>query len=93
MKKWVSTHAGIGSGLDSFYEYLLKAHILFLDEDYLTMFREIYQTAQTWLVNSGYFPMVRDINNNNVMYAVDGLAAFWPGMQVSLFIFNYLFFL
>ena len=35
---WVQSHASVGAGSDSFYEYILKAYVLFGDEEYLTMF-------------------------------------------------------
>jgi len=38
--------SGLGAGLDSFYEYLLKAHILFGDEQELRMFIEMYQRVR-----------------------------------------------
>jgi hypothetical protein len=33
--RWTQTHSGIGAGIDSFYEYLLKAYIMFGDEEML----------------------------------------------------------
>jgi hypothetical protein len=35
---WMQTHSSIGAGSDSFYEYVLKAYVLFGDEEYLRMF-------------------------------------------------------
>ena len=32
--------AGIGTSVDSFYEYLLKCHVLLGDKEYLQMFRQ-----------------------------------------------------
>ncbi len=40
--EWQGLLSGLGAGLDSFYEYLLKAHILFGDDDDLQMFNESY---------------------------------------------------
>lgn len=47
LKGSVSTwqDAGIGTSIDSFYEYLLKAYILFGDEEYLYIFQEAYGSA------------------------------------------------
>ena len=35
---WQASHASIGAGVDSFYEYLLKTYILFGDSSFLKMF-------------------------------------------------------
>ncbi|KAJ9154225.1 hypothetical protein P3X46_027583 [Hevea brasiliensis] len=38
--EWTQKDAGIGTSIDSFYEYLLKAYLLFGDEEYLKIFQE-----------------------------------------------------
>jgi mannosidase alpha-like ER degradation enhancer 1 len=40
---WIVEDAGIGAGIDSFYEYLFKSYILLGEEEYLIMFKEAYQ--------------------------------------------------
>jgi len=40
--------SGIGAGLDSVYEYLLKAAVMFNESEYLEMFEDMYK-------NIGYF--------------------------------------
>ncbi|KAL0414418.1 UNVERIFIED_CONTAM: Alpha-mannosidase I MNS4 [Sesamum radiatum] len=39
--EWTQKDAGIGTSIDSFYEYLLKAY--YLDEEYLFIFQEAYR--------------------------------------------------
>lgn len=36
--KWVAQDAGIGAGVDSYFEYLVKGAIMLQDEELLTMF-------------------------------------------------------
>ncbi len=38
--EFVSQMSGLGAGSDSYFEYLLKAHVLFGDNELLQMFRE-----------------------------------------------------
>ncbi|KAG1675675.1 hypothetical protein FOA52_002384 [Chlamydomonas sp. UWO 241] len=38
---WSSREATIGPGIDSYYEYLLKAYLMFGDEEYLEMFTDL----------------------------------------------------
>lgn len=40
--EWTSREATIGPGTDSYYEYLLKAFLMFGEESYLDMFLDIY---------------------------------------------------
>lgn len=39
--QWISNMSGLGAGMDSFYEYLLKSHILFGDVNDLEMFDRV----------------------------------------------------
>lgn len=47
--RWVGKQSGLGAGLDSFYEYLLKSYILFGEEGDLEMFNAAYQSIQSYL--------------------------------------------
>lgn len=38
-KKWVAQDAGIGAGVDSYFEYLVKGAIMLQDEELLNMFQ------------------------------------------------------
>lgn len=38
---WVRRDSGIGAGIDSYYEYTLKAYILLGEEDYLYRFNKV----------------------------------------------------
>ena len=46
---WVGKQSGLGAGLDSFYEYLLKSYILFGEKEDLEMFNAAYQRIQNYL--------------------------------------------
>ncbi|KAI3421157.1 ER degradation-enhancing alpha-mannosidase-like protein 1 [Globodera pallida] len=45
--EWKGSLAGLGAGFDSFFEYLLKAHILFGEVRELEMFTELRQRIET----------------------------------------------
>jgi mannosidase alpha-like ER degradation enhancer 3 len=36
-----NTDSGVGAGIDSYYEYCLKAYILLGEEDYLQRFNQV----------------------------------------------------
>lgn len=46
---WVGKQSGLGAGLDSFYEYLLKSYILFGEKEDLEMFNAVYKSIQNYL--------------------------------------------
>ena len=47
--QWTGRMSGIGAGIDSFYEYLLKSYILFGEREDLEMFREMYSNIMKYL--------------------------------------------
>mmetsp|Transcript_166 Transcript_166/g.325 ORF Transcript_166/g.325 Transcript_166/m.325 type:complete len:769 (-) Transcript_166:1192-3498(-) len=80
--QWTHPIAGIGAGSDSFYEYLVKAHILFGDKDMLQMFIQAYEAIMRNSGHEFFYPDLYIESGNLVSTMVDSLAAFWPAMQV-----------
>ncbi|CAH0476618.1 unnamed protein product [Peronospora belbahrii] len=82
--KWMQSHGGVGAGLDSFYEYLLKYHLISGDSQWMTMFNDSYQAIETHVNHDDVYIEV-DMNGgkNKVRFRrVSALQAFWPGLQV-----------
>lgn len=68
--KWVAQDAGIGAGVDSYFEYLVKGAILLQDKELMSMFlgeqsfscvRGPSNASLTTPVNVSYSPTVWDI--------------------------------
>ncbi|XP_031780380.1 ER degradation-enhancing alpha-mannosidase-like protein 3 [Nasonia vitripennis] len=80
---WVRRDSGVGAGIDSYYEYCLKAYILLGDEKYLGRFNKHYQAIMKYISQG---PMLLDVHmhrpNTNSKNFMDALLAFWPGVQV-----------
>ncbi|CAJ0925664.1 unnamed protein product, partial [Mesorhabditis belari] len=80
---WVRRDSGIGAGIDSYYEYCLKAYILLGDHSYLERFNKHYDAVMRY-VNKG--PFFVDVHMHRPTVAtrsfMDALLAFWPGLQV-----------
>ncbi|KAK3010771.1 hypothetical protein RJ639_011991, partial [Escallonia herrerae] len=74
--------AGIGTSIDSFYEYLLKAYLLFGDDEYLFIFQEAYGAAMHYLFNDPWYVEVNMNSAALVWPLFNSLQAFWPGLQV-----------
>lgn len=91
--EWLGEIAGVGAGIDSFYEYLLKSWIIFGDDNYLRMFEESYRDLKKYArrgranCNSGIglHPVYVNVNMNTgkTMTAwIDSLAASWSAVQL-----------
>ncbi|XP_073278439.1 alpha-mannosidase I MNS4 [Primulina huaijiensis] len=80
--EWTQKDAGIGTSIDSFYEYLLKAYLLFGDEEYLFIFQEAYRAAMHYLYNDPWYVEVNMNSAALVWPLFNSLQAFWPGLQV-----------
>nr|XP_033781962.1 ER degradation-enhancing alpha-mannosidase-like protein 1 isoform X2 [Geotrypetes seraphini] len=90
---WVGKQSGLGAGLDSFYEYLLKSYILFGEREDLHMFNEAYRSIQSYLrrgreacnEGEGDPPLYVNVNmfNGQLLNTwIDSLQAFFPGLQL-----------
>eukprot|EP00873_Tetraselmis_striata_P000992 jgi/Tetstr1/421256/TSEL_012260.t1 len=86
---WVRKDSGIGAGIDSFYEYLLKAWLVFGKTEYLEMFAELYTAAMVHLRPAGIDAKgwLLDVHMDTGKLTrpwVSSLGAFWPGMQAMI---------
>lgn len=79
----VRRDSGVGAGIDSYYEYCLKAYILLGDEKYLGRFNRHYNAIMKYISQG---PMLVDVHmhrpHTNSKNFMDALLAFWPGLQV-----------
>ncbi|XP_064422358.1 ER degradation-enhancing alpha-mannosidase-like protein 1 [Latimeria chalumnae] len=93
--QWVGKQSGLGAGMDSFYEYLLKSYILFGEKEDLEMFNAAYGSIQNYLrrgreacnEGEGDPPLYVNVNmfSGQIMNTwIDSLQAFFPGLQVLI---------
>ncbi|XP_038863645.1 ER degradation-enhancing alpha-mannosidase-like protein 1 [Salvelinus namaycush] len=91
--QWVGIQSGLGAGMDSFYEYLLKSYILFGEKEDYRMFQASYESIQNHLrmgrescnEGEGDPPLYVNVNmfNGQIMNTwMDSLQAFFPGLLV-----------
>lgn len=82
--KWTDPTAGIMGGIDSYYEYLLKASILFGDQDCARMWLESYNAIDRYLADdqpSGLWYGQADMNSGKRTHTFYGaLDAFFPAV-------------
>ena len=80
--KWKYLDSGIGPNQDSFYEYLLKAYILFGDPEYLAMFEDFYRSINQFMKKQDWYVDVGMHNGQVSLPWFTSLGGFWPGLQV-----------
>ncbi|XP_029506756.1 ER degradation-enhancing alpha-mannosidase-like protein 3 [Oncorhynchus nerka] len=80
---WVRRDSGVGAGIDSYYEYLMKAYILLGDNVYLERFNIHYSAIMKYISQP---PLLLNVHMHNPTVSVrswmDSLLAFFPGLQV-----------
>uniref|UniRef100_A0A0B7A140 alpha-1,2-Mannosidase n=1 Tax=Arion vulgaris TaxID=1028688 RepID=A0A0B7A140_9EUPU len=80
---WVRKESGVGAGIDSYYEYVLKAYILLGDDTYLARFNKHYDAVMRYISHG---PLLVDVHMHKptsvAKHFMDSLLAFWPGLQV-----------
>ncbi|XP_066912521.1 ER degradation-enhancing alpha-mannosidase-like protein 3 isoform X2 [Clytia hemisphaerica] len=80
---WTRRDSGVGAGIDSYYEYCLKAYILLGDETYRDKFNKHYAAIKKY-IRQGYMMLDVYMHQPDVPARsfIDALQAFWPGLQV-----------
>uniref|UniRef100_A0A671KXQ5 alpha-1,2-Mannosidase n=1 Tax=Sinocyclocheilus anshuiensis TaxID=1608454 RepID=A0A671KXQ5_9TELE len=81
--EWVSRDSGVGAGIDSYYEYLMKAYILLGDDRFLQRFNTHYASIMKYISQP---PLLLDVHIHKPLLPartwMDSLLAFFPGLQV-----------
>ncbi|PIN26416.1 Glycosyl hydrolase, family 47 [Handroanthus impetiginosus] len=80
--EWIEYSSGIGAGVDSFYEYLLKAHILFGRDEFWRMFQSAYVAVQKYFRHGPWYHEADMRTGRATYWQLTSLQAFWPGLQV-----------
>ncbi|CAL1535448.1 unnamed protein product [Lymnaea stagnalis] len=82
--KWTAMDSGIGGGIDSYFEYLVKGAIMFNIPELLHMFRE-YEVAIKKYVKKDDWYMWAQMNKGGITLPLfTSLDGFWPGIQAML---------
>ncbi|KMZ61171.1 mannosyl-oligosaccharide 1,2-alpha-mannosidase, family GH47 [Zostera marina] len=79
---WIEHSSGIGAGVDSFYEYLLKAYILFGNEEFWNMFKSAYIAVQKYFRHGPWYHESDMRTGKATYWQLTSLQAFWPGLQI-----------
>jgi len=84
--EWLNTETHISGMIDSYYEYLIKAYLLFDDKDFKNMYDESIKSVNKYLLDSvetGFWYAHADMHTGEKSRTVFGaLDAFMPAMLV-----------
>ncbi|KYR00514.1 glycoside hydrolase family 47 protein [Tieghemostelium lacteum] len=82
--EWTIKESGIGTGIDSFFEYLLKSAVFFDDEEYMDIFLQCYKAINTHIKKDNWYVEV-NIQKASIVWPVyNSLQSYWPGLQTLL---------
>ncbi|CAH8564370.1 unnamed protein product [Schistosoma guineensis] len=77
---WTARDATIGSGVDSYFEYLVKGAALFRLPELDSMFREYRSAIEKHIRHGDWNPMINKDKGGVTMAVFQSLEAFWPGL-------------
>lgn len=78
--RWTAQDAGIGSGVDSYYEYLVKGAILLNRPELMVMFNEGRKAVDKYLKKDDWHVWVSMTKGQVTLPVFQSLEAFWPGV-------------
>ncbi|XP_067141881.1 ER degradation-enhancing alpha-mannosidase-like protein 2 isoform X1 [Centruroides vittatus] len=78
--KWTALDAGIGAGVDSYYEYLVKGSILLHKPELMKMFKEYYRVISKYMKSDDWYMWVSMGSGQVTMPIFQSLESFWPGL-------------
>ncbi|XP_054166132.1 ER degradation-enhancing alpha-mannosidase-like protein 2 [Oppia nitens] len=95
--KWTATESGIGGGVDSYYEYLVKGAMLLQMPQLMDIFYDNYRAINKYIKKEDWYVWVSMTSGQPTMPIFQSLEAFWPGVltligdldQAKKSIYNY----
>lgn len=82
--QFTATDAGIGAGIDSYFEYLVKGGLLFQRPELIDQFYEYEKAINTYVRKGDWFTWVSYDKGQVSLPVFQSLEAFWPGILVLL---------
>ena len=82
--RWFESSSGVGSNSDSYYEYLLKAYLLFRRKELYEMFTDTYTAIKRFVQVGDWFSDVDMYNGKVRRNRGENLQAFWPGIEAMI---------
>ncbi|XP_028163872.1 ER degradation-enhancing alpha-mannosidase-like protein 2 isoform X3 [Ostrinia furnacalis] len=78
--RWTAQDAGIGGGVDSYYEYLVKGAILLEKPELMSMFLEARQSIDRYLRKDDWFVWATMLRGHVTLPVFQSLESYYPGL-------------
>ncbi|XP_053600473.1 ER degradation-enhancing alpha-mannosidase-like protein 2 [Plodia interpunctella] len=78
--RWTAQDAGIGGGVDSYYEYLVKGAILLERPELMSMFSEARQAIDKYLKKDDWFVWATMLRGHVTLPVFQSLESYYPGL-------------
>lgn len=78
--RWTAQDAGIGSGVDSYFEYLVKGAILFQKPELMEMFYLAKKSIEKYMKKDDWYMWVSMSKGQVTLPVFQSLEAYWPGI-------------
>ncbi|XP_040066956.1 uncharacterized protein LOC8043968 isoform X1 [Ixodes scapularis] len=78
--RWTAVDAGIGAGVDSYYEYLVKGAVMLQMPQLVRMFAAYKGAIEKYMRRDDWFFWVSMSSGQVTMPVFQSLEAFWPGL-------------
>ncbi|XP_026326709.1 ER degradation-enhancing alpha-mannosidase-like protein 2 [Hyposmocoma kahamanoa] len=78
--RWTAQDAGIGGGVDSYYEYLVKGAILLEKPELMSMFKEARQVIDKYLKKDDWFVWATMLRGHVTLPVFQSLESYYPGL-------------
>uniref|UniRef100_A0A182NNM9 alpha-1,2-Mannosidase n=1 Tax=Anopheles dirus TaxID=7168 RepID=A0A182NNM9_9DIPT len=78
--RWIAQDAGIGAGVDSYFEYLVKGSILLEETSLMATFLESKASIDRYLKREDWYVWVSMSKGQLTLPVFQSLEAYWPGL-------------
>jgi len=82
--RWTATDSGIGAGVDSFFEYLVKGYVLLNEPELLEMWRVLEMPIEKFLNQNDWYIWANMKSGTTTSAIAQSLDCFFPGMKTLL---------
>ena len=76
---WTATESGIGAGVDSYFEYLVKGYVLFNNRQLLKMWRNLEVPIERFLNDNDWYVWANMKTGATTQKIAQSLDGFLPG--------------
>ncbi|WAR03730.1 EDEM2-like protein [Mya arenaria] len=82
--KWTALDAGVGGGIDSYFEYLVKGSVMLSNTELLDQFYEYLESVEQYLKKDDWYMWAHMTKGTVSLPIFTSLDCYWPGIQAML---------